>query len=77
MNFEIVGSITGIEIIARGRAIREISRLRRIYGPGSWRKLKGIAQIRLPTGRVRLAEVHWYEAHGLGQKEFKRKQYLD
>jgi hypothetical protein len=77
MDFKIVGDITSIVIIARGRAIRELARLRRVYGPGSWRKLKGIARIRLPSGRLRLAEVHWYEAHGVGQKEFKRKRYLD
>ena len=77
MPFEIVGEITEVEIIATGRSIREVSRLRRQYGQGRWRKLKGIAYVRLDDGRVRLAELHWYEAHGIGQKEIKRKRYLD
>lgn len=76
MDFEILGDITDIETIARGPGIRELARLRRIYGKGSWRKTKGIARIRLPSGRVRLAELHWYEAHGIGRKEIKRKRYL-
>ena len=66
MNFEILGQITDIETIARGTGIRELPRLRRLYGHGSWRKLKGVARIRLVTGRVRLAELHGYEAHGIG-----------
>ena len=77
MNFEILGQITDIETIARGPGIRELPRLRRVYGRGNWRKLKGVARIRLVTGRVRLAELHWYEAHGIGRKEIKRKRYLD
>ena len=56
---------------------RELSRLRRTYGPGNWRKRKGIARIRLENGAVRLAELHWYEAHGIGRRELKRKRYLD
>ncbi len=77
MDFEIVGEITGIEIIAIGSKIRELSRLRKIYGKGRWRKVKGIANVKLADGQVRLAELHWYEAHGIGRKEFKRKRYLD
>lgn len=77
MDFEIIGEISGIETVAQGRGIRELPRVRRKYGPAHWRKLKGIARIRLSTGRVRLAEIHWYEAHGKGKKEFKRKLYLD
>lgn len=77
MNFEIIGDITEIETIAVGKAIREVTRLRKLYGLGRWRKLKGIATIRLATGRVRLAELHWYEAHGIDRKEIKRKRYLD
>ena len=76
-SFEIVGEITDIEIIAVGNSIREIARLRKRYGDGHWRKLKGIAMIRLGDGRIRKAEIHWYEAHGIGRKEFKRKNYLD
>ena len=77
MDFEIVGEITVVETIAAGRGIRELRRLRRSYGKGRWRKMKGIARIRLMTGRIRLAELHWYEAHGIGKKEIKRKRYLD
>lgn len=77
MSFEIASEITEIETIAVGSAIRDVARLRKQYGHGRWRKLKGTALIRLPSGRVRRAELHWYEAHGIGKKEFKRKRYLD
>ena len=77
MPFEIVGEIAQIETIAVGRRIRDLSRLRRLYGVGRWRKLKGVAVLRLRTGRTRKAELHWYEAHGIGRKEIKRKRYVD
>lgn len=77
MKFEIIGEISRIETIAAGDRIHEISRLQKQYGEGRWRKLKGVALIRLRSGRIRKAEVHWYEAHGIGRKEFKRKRYLD
>ena len=77
MHFEILGDITDIEPIAMGSAIREVARLRRQYGRGRWRKLKGIARIRLANGRIRHAELHWYEAHGIGKREIKRKRYMD
>jgi hypothetical protein len=77
MGVDIIGEITGIETIAIGPGIREIKRLRKQYGKGRWRKLKGIARVRLATGRTRLTELHWYEAHGIGKKEIKRKRYLD
>jgi hypothetical protein len=77
MDFEIIGDITDIETIAIGNAIRELSRLRKQYGRGRWRKLKGVASIKLSSGRVRRAELHWYEAHGIGRQEIKRKRYLD
>ena len=77
MSFEIVGEISHIETIAVGRRIRELLRLRRQYGTGRWRKLKGVAVVRLRSGAVRRAEVHWYEAHGIGRKEVKRKRYVD
>jgi hypothetical protein len=77
MPFEIVGEITQVETIAVGSRIRDLPRLRRLYGPGRWRKLKGIAVVRLRTGRTRKAELHWYEAHGIGRKEIKRKRYVD
>jgi hypothetical protein len=77
MNFEILSEIREIETIAVGGRIRDIARLRRMYGKGRWRKLKGVAEVRLRSGRIRLAELHWYEAHGIGRKDLKRKRYLD
>lgn len=77
MDVEIVGEITIVETIARGQGIRDLKRLRRNYGKGQWRKVKGIARVRLPSGRIRLAELHWYAAHGIGKREIKRKRYLD
>ena len=77
MPFEIVGEISQIETIAVGKRIRDLPRLRRLYGTGRWRKLKGVALVRLRRGTVRRAEVHWYEAHGVGRKEVKRKRYVD
>jgi hypothetical protein len=77
MHFEIIGDITDIEPIAVGSAIREVTRLRKQYGRGRWRKLKGIALIRLANGRLRRTELHWYEAHGIGKREIKRKRYMD
>lgn len=76
MNFEIINNITNIEIIAVGNSIREIERLRKIYGSGRWRKLKGIATISLNDGTICHAELHWYEAHGIGKKEIKIKYIL-
>jgi len=76
VDFEIVGPLRGIEIIARGRSIRELRRLRKGYGPGRWRKVKGLATIQLRNGIIREAELHWYEAHGVGRKEFKIKKLL-
>ncbi len=76
MPFEVLGEITEKRTIAAGRGIRELRRLRRAYGPGRWRKMKGIATIRLPDGTIVRAEVHWYEAHGIGQNELKIKRLL-
>ncbi len=76
-SFEIVSDITDIEVIAVGKSIRDLERLREQYGDGRWRKMKGIAIIQLSNGSVRKAEIHWYEAHGIGRKEFKRKGYLE
>ena len=77
MYFEIVGEIRNIETFARGSGIRELPRLRKFYGRGRWRKRKGIAKVRLSDGMVRLAELHWYEATGIGRRELKIKRYLD
>lgn len=76
-SFEIISDITDEEVIAIGNSIRDLPRLRKLYGDGRWRKMKGIALIQLSNGRVRKAEIHWYEARGIGRKEFKRKSYLD
>lgn len=76
-SFEIVGEISAVEVIAVGNAIRDIARLREAYGVGRWRKLKGTALVRLTNGRVRQAEVHWYEAHGVGKRRMKIKRFLD
>jgi len=76
MEFEIIDELTDIETIAIGTAIREIARLRKFYGRGRWRKLKGVTTVRLPDNTVHQAEVHWYEAHGIGKKEFKIKRLL-
>lgn len=76
MNFEIIGTIDEIETIAVGSSIHEIARLRKVYGVGRWRKLKGSATICLPDGTICEAELHWYEAHGIGRKEIKIKHIL-
>jgi len=73
MDFEILGELRNVAVIATGTGIRDRARLRKIYGRGRWRKLKALASVRLPDGTIRLAEIHWYEAHGIGKKEFKLK----
>jgi len=77
MYFEIIGEIENIETIASGGRIKDIMRLRKQYGTAKWRKLKGIANIRLQSGRLCNAEIHWYEAHGIGRKKVKIKRLLD
>jgi hypothetical protein len=77
MYFEIIGEIENVELIATGTSIRDISRIRKRYGMGRWRELKGIAAVRLSSGMVHRAELHWYEAHGIGKVNFKIKQLLD
>jgi hypothetical protein len=76
MHFEILGAISQIETFATGSGIREIARLRRLYGSGRWRKRKGLARVRLSDGSIRVAELHWYEAAGIGRKELKIKHLL-
>jgi hypothetical protein len=75
--FEVIGRIRGIEVIAVGGKIREIVRLQKQFGRGRWRKLKGVAEIRLADGTIRIAEIHWYEAHGIGKRKLKLKRLLD
>ncbi len=76
-DFEIIGRIEKIETIAVGNRIREIARLRKAFGAGRWRKLKGVASVRFEDGTIHRVELHWYEAHGLGRKKLKIKEYLD
>ena len=77
MDFEVIGAIRRVEIIASGPGIRIRAYLRKAYGRGRWRKLKGVATVRLPNGVRREAELHWYEAHGIGRRDLKIKCYLD
>jgi hypothetical protein len=77
LSFEICGDIFEVETFATGHSIRELPRLRRRYGPGRWRKRKGIADIRLRDGTIRTAELHWYEASGVGKRELKIKRFVD
>jgi hypothetical protein len=73
MDFEIIGPMRNVETIAIGREIRQLPRLRRRHGKGRWRKRKGVARVRLQDGTVHMAEIHWYEAHGIGRREMKIK----
>src|SRR5207302_7436644 len=77
MYFEIIGEIESIASIAIGTSIRDIARLRKPYGTGRWRKLKGTATVRLRSGAVHRAEIHWYEDHGVGNVKFKIEEFLD
>jgi hypothetical protein len=76
MDFEILGSIRDPETFAQGSGIREIGRLLRTHGSGHWRKRKGFATVKLTDGTVLEAEIHWYEASGIGKREFKIKRYI-
>jgi hypothetical protein len=76
MYFTIIGVVSSVQTIATGSGIRERSRLRKLYGRGRWLKRKGVAQVRLGTGEVALAEIHWYECAGIGKREFKIKRFL-
>jgi hypothetical protein len=77
MSFEILGPISGIETISTGHGIRDLAVLQKLFGRGNWRKLKGFATVRLADGRIAEAEIHWYEAHGIGRRWIKIKRYLD
>lgn len=77
VEFEVISEIANIERIAVKTSIRDLARLRKTYGKGRWRKLKGIARIQLSNGKIRSAELHWYEAHGIGKREIRWKRYLD
>jgi hypothetical protein len=77
MQFEVIGDIADVEQIATGNSIRILPLLKRRYGRGRWRKLKGIASVRLLDNTVRIAELHWFEAHGIGRKKIRIKRFLD
>jgi len=77
MYFEIIGEIENIEEIAVGGRIRDIMRIQKQYGPGRWLKVKGLAMVRLQSVKIRKAELHWYEAHGIGKIKLKIKRLLD
>jgi len=75
--FEIVGDITNVQVIATSRGIRRLKTLRKRHGGRRWRKMKGDATVRLVSGTLRRAEIHWYEAHGVGKRGLKIKRFLD
>ncbi len=77
MHFDVIGKIGSIETIAIGKSIRDINRLKKQFGAGRWRKLKGNATVQLGDGRIRKAEIHGYEAHGIGKMKMKIKRFLD
>ena len=77
MKFEVIGDVREVELIARGTGVKIRAYLRKAYGRGNWRKLKGVAVVRLPNGSRRLVELHWYDAHGVGKRDLKIKRYLD
>jgi len=77
MHFEVIGNISEIETIVVNRGIRILPLLQKRYGKGRWRKLKGVATVRLNDGTIRFAEIHWFEAHGIGKRKMRIKHYLD
>jgi hypothetical protein len=76
MRFEVLGQIGGLETIASGHGIHILSRLVRLYGPGNWRKMKGFATVRLEDGTIAEAELHWFDAHGIGKRKMKIKRLI-
>ena len=74
--FRLRSEITNVRVIAVGRAIRDLAKLKKVHGKGRWRKLKGTALVELDTGEILQAELHWYEAHGIGRRDMKVKQVL-
>lgn len=77
MYFEIISELRNVETFASGTGIRELPRLRKLYGEGFWRKRKGVADVRLPDGSIHKVELHWYEASGIGKREFKIKCFIE
>ena len=77
MIFQVIGVVEQVETFAVSSGIRELTRLCRVYGKGRWRKRKGIAEVKLVDGSIRLVELHWYEASGIGRREYKIKRFMD
>lgn len=77
MKFKVIGEVQNKEIIAVGNNIRELSQLKKKYGDGRWRKMKGFTNVQLEDYSIYRVEIHWYEAHGIGRKEYKIKRFLD
>jgi len=77
VTFKVLGEIENIETIAAGAGVRERARLAKVYGRGRWRKRKGLATVQFGNGAVRRVELHWYEAHGIGRRDFKIKAYAE
>ena len=73
---KIIGAITNIETIAEGHGIKELGTIRQTYGEGNWKKKKGVAIVQLDNGHIARAEIHWYEAHGIGKIKIKVKKWL-
>jgi hypothetical protein len=76
IEFEILGEISEIETIATGRGVYIRRYLERTYGKGRWRKMKGIGTVQLAGSIIYKAEIHWFEAHGIGRKDFKIKRLI-
>jgi hypothetical protein len=77
MDFHLLGDVVDIEPIAVNLSIRERNNLKVRFGGRRWRKLKGVALVRFPNGEIHRAELHWYEAHGVGRRKMKVKRVLD
>jgi hypothetical protein len=75
--FEVIGKVVDVEVIAVNSGIRELRNLKKLFGRGRWRKLKGNCVVRFPNGLVFSAEVHWYEAHGIGRRKMKVKRLIE
>ena len=72
--YQLLSEIRNVERIARGTSVQQRQRLSESFGKGAWRKMKGIGLVRYPNGNIRWAELHWFEAHGIGKKEVKIKR---
>jgi hypothetical protein len=75
-HFTIISEIRGVETIASGKGVQIRKHLERLYGLGRWRKMKGYATVELQDRTICEAEVHWFEAHGIGRKDFKIKRRM-